>query len=343
MLSHSNRSAGRTALAGLLLLLLSVISQGAMAHCKGKHQTDWPSDGSHDYCESGSGGGDGDSGADVKMICVLDHGGANNVLPDRIAGAEWTEEDTWYVDGLEKVACDTGGTSQPNLSGINLSSFSGGNQKQIQRYLNFEFDFCNDRDFCIEGDSHHGGTINGYPFTGAEGLDNLMGFFRHEEASNFENNVFENASIAVRPYKSDNNGGAPTDQDHIQLLEPRDYLMAVRLILRDYSKNTPRVVVSLAGHSVLGDKFQGVLCDIPDQTPAITQDATVTVYETGSIPRFRVSADYYGALCTNIPWDQDQDPSTEPESCGTGAEASRLCNFHGLVKVKFTMDAIAIQ
>ena len=93
--------------------------------------------------------------------------------------------------------------------------------------------------------------------------------------------TLELASVDVRPYrdKYDPDGGGAHDcndpatttvtencdhgADHIQSLAEGVYRMAVRVALKGWDDRT---VINLAGHHVQGDKCQGVICALYENT-----------------------------------------------------------------------------
>ena len=150
----------------------------------------------------------------------------------------------------------------------------------------------------------------------------------------------EDLGISVRPYWiPEATEGVP---NHIQNLPPRTdpYPMALRISLLG---GPPRVNISIASTHVQGDNFTGILCDLFEdtQTLAGTDDVNVLVNDVvagSGDPRFTVTTlqedgEWFvkGAICSDI---------TPPggEECG-GPGDGQLCNFHGLVNIKFTMDA----
>lgn len=262
--------------------------------------------------------GDGNgsnSGEDIKLVCVFyegDPNDPNNVLDDNRGP---------YIDGEQGVSCSTGGTSQPNLSGIKLDPSAGG---VLERQLDLALQLCSD-DYCLPDkdaflelltpgmqglfESGDGGTLD------SEGTLNLD---------------MENLRLSVRPYVD--------TQDHIQNLDPSlsPYPMAVTFALKRAEKDAPRVAISLAHFDIAGDQFQGIACEAPDTEHALTDDVPVTVHDSNDAPLlYTVETNGYqwAAICSNI----------KEGGCGKGAKASDLCTFHGLVKVKFTMDAFALQ
>ncbi len=246
-------------------------------------------------------GDSNDSGVNIPLSCFF---------WDRAGDTLLSDNGLPYVDGEEKVGCSTGGTSQPNLSGIGLATMAKGNAKNRVRQLDIALAYCPDSDpDCIQPDNVDG---SGLP------------------ASIFQKHDMEDVWFSVRPY---------IDQDHIQLLDPGLYRMALRVSLRDRYDGY-RVGISMADTEVADDKFQGVSCDVPAEVLEKMEDVSVIVRESDDAPvRFTVTTgavnlgetpeiieDYKkAAICTDIP------------PCETADDYS-LC-FMGLVYMRFTFDA----
>lgn len=268
--------------------------------------------------------GDGtgsNSGDDIKLICLFYEGDGQNILDDNRSPPE-------YIDGDRGVTCSTGGTSQPNLSGINLdpSAGGGGQERQLDLALQLcsEFDPPSEDPRCL--DEQGKAALLGALTPGMRGLFEAgTGGFDPEGNLNLD---MENLRFSVRPYRD--------TQDHIQNLAPETYGMAVNIALKRAERNAPRVVISLASQNIPDDKFQGVLCDAPDTVNPLTYDVPVTVHPSSDDPLlYTVETDGYqlAAICSNI----------KEGGCGKGAKASDLCTFHGLVMVNLKMEAFAAQ
>ena len=265
------------------------------------------------------GDGDGvDSGTDLKLSCELmdDFNNGDNVLSDEMGA---------YIDGIDKVSCSTGGTSQPNLSGIVFDPQAKGQFREGDRFMNLVLTECSDPGcYLISEDSNNDGVLN-------DGLP--AGIFDAGA-------VDEKFWITVRPYREDAPEGI---EGHIQQLPEGAWNMAVRFNLKRGNKD-PRVVINLGARSVPGDNFQGMLCAPINDANDLhldAQDALVGTYPDSDVDRFIVTTvdeiDDEGdggfmkaALCSNIPVDG--------VTCD-GADDSGLCNFHGLVYVRFTLNA----
>lgn len=260
-----------------------------------------------------------DSGTDLKLSCLFLDALGDTVLSDGGDG------NSPYVDGFENVACSTGGTTQPNLSGISLDATAKGKFKPGDRVLDLVFTPCGDEGcYEVADDSDNDGTLD-------DGLPASI-FERDPESGDM-------FWITVRPYR---NG-----QGHIQELPVDKYGMAVRFNLKQ-SPRGPRIVISLAGQDIRGDQFQGTLCDLGEVGTSVTlsSDALVIVGpNTETDNRFIVTTVdgvidtgekgdggfMKAAICSNI-------PPAEGVTCD-GADDSGLCNFHGFVNVRFTMTA----
>ena len=291
----------------------------------------------HKNCQGDPGPDDGnDSGESIHLACTFadDPGVEDNpatpdidesIPPDNVV----SDDGTSYVHGEQKVSCGTGGTTQPNLSGVHLDTVAKGNPGRAERQLDLRLEFCDPEPGC-------------YPSTNPDGLPGL------------EDSIdLEHVNMAVRPYRvwdvpekwcqEEGCEQQPADGfdhggDYIQNLENGHYRMAVRFGLK---ATEHRTVINLAGHHVQGDKFQGVLCALYEDTgDALTEDAWVTV-ESGPDYRFTISTTdptdanddgvMKAAICSSMP--------VNGVPCGTGGNASDVCNFHGFVNIRFTMVA----
>jgi len=236
-----------------------------------------------------------------------------------------------YVDGQDKVECGTGGTSQPNLSGLRVNTLEKGNADP-DRML-----------FVALGDC---ASNSGHDCTAL--FENGDG-----DPPDILNGSFVEADFAVRPYPDPDLG---FDQSHIQLLAPGLYEMAVRLRLWETSD---RWVINL-GSEINDSQFIGALCDNPDG--ATEEDASVIVFPddngdgfpdsyvvtTGDVTGF--GANGSPTESTFLPDGWGIEPRARTASicsnysgtCGTGARASDLCDFIGTVQLQFTFDAVVI-
>jgi hypothetical protein len=306
-------------LTGLIFLTGGAVNPVAAAPPTEKNCTDGKdndrdgdTDGADSDCQPEPPPDDGnESGTDLKLDCLF-----ANEDDDTVLG----EPDEPYIDGVGGVGCSTGGTTQPNLSGIVLDTIDKGKR---QRLLELAFISC----------------------ANFEGEDNC-----YDVAKNpadlpehlFEINSPENVTMSVRPYRDPN---APDGLGHIQNLAASDtpYKMAVRFALKGGGRGVPRIVIGMASRHIQGDKFEGILCDLGDQTmKAATEDVNVYIGE-GPQNRFIVTTSGPGsiqggfmraAICSNI-------PPEGVDSCG-GAGDSDVCNFHGFVYAKFTLAADVI-
>jgi hypothetical protein len=263
-------------------------------------------------------GGGSDSGDDIKLVCKFYEGDGRNILDDNRLPPE-------YIDGDRDVRCSTGGTSQPNLSGIALNNSAGGGGQE--RQIDLVLEVCNDDLECMTADELSS-FVAGLP-PSMQGLDSAGRGGLDDTASEL-NLDMENVFFNVRPYRDGDGGG------HIQNLEAGTYLMAVRITPKQAERHAPRVAINLAAQDFPDDQFQGILCQAPDTANALKNDVPVTIHEPKDYPLLYTvdTGGYlYASICSNI----------KDGGCGKGARASDLCTFHGLVKVKFTLDAFALQ
>lgn len=297
----------------ILSVIVLTISVGAWADHK-------PGHGGNGGGKPGDGSGS-DSGDDIKLSCLFDDANGENVTDDNRSPAT-------YDDGDRNVACSTGGTSQPNLSGISLSTIASG--RKVRRQVDLAFESCSkaDDDSRCMLETEMDALVDALP----EGMNGIFsaGSGALIDPDNYD---MENIRFAVRPYR-DVDLGDDKDHggDHLQNLIPGDYAMAVRFSLI----GSPRVVINLAAHDVPDDKAQGVLCNLGNNSAALAEDANVTVHGEEDHPLL-YSVDTGGgyqlaAICSNIP----------EGICGKGARASDLCTFHGLVKVKLNFMAFEL-
>lgn len=280
----------------------------------------------HKHCDSGDGGGGStnDSGTDLKLSCLFMDNDSDNVTSDG-RGA--------YVDAVDKVGCSTGGTSQPNLSGIVLDPMGKGKFRSGDRTLELAFGSCYEA-----GVSNRCYDTEGNP----DGLPSSI----------FTDGEAEQVWMVVRPYREDAPDGL---EGHIQTLPDGEHNMAVRFNLKRGNAD-PRVVINIAARHVTGDKFQGTLCDPfnADIQDTLATDALVVAGPTAE-DRFIVTTedginDHVGPDSNDVPGDGgfmqaavcSSIPPDGHDSCD-GAGDSGLCNFHGFVNVKFTMTADVLQ
>jgi hypothetical protein len=293
------------------LFLLSLAGTGWAGTCgnavceRGENAKKCPAD-----CGGGGDGGN-DSGTDLSLSCLLLDEAGDTVMSDG-GGA--------YVDADGKVKCSTGGTSQPNLSGIGLDAAAKGKFRPGDRFIDLVFNECGDSDCYVNiGDSDGDGTLD-------DGLP--AGMFEADQ------NVGDPLWIAVRPYRD--------GQDHVQKLPVGDYRMAVRFNLK-HGNGEPRVVINLASRDIPDDKFQGTLCNLgADTGDTLATDALVIV-GAGPEDRFIVTT------VDGVPTDEDGEESdggfmkaalcSDLSPSGNGFCESGLCNFHGFVNVRFTLAA----
>jgi hypothetical protein len=310
---------GKTARCIVLMLLLAGLIGNAWAGICGNGKCNVNRGETAKNCPQDCGDGepppdDGgkDSGTDLKLSCLFLDEDGDTLLSDG-AGP--------YVDGVDNVGCSTGGTTQPNLSGIGLDASSKGKFRPGDRYLDLVFTECTGGNcYKIKPDSDGDGVLD-------DGLP----------ASIFEEDTLEIGEkfwLTVRPYRD--------GQGHIQELPDAEYRMAVRFNLKQDARG-PRIVISLAARDIRGDKFQGTLCDLGDPGTDITLDRdALVIVSSDPVNRFIVTTVdgdndtndkgfMKAAICSNI-------PPAEGATC-EGADDSGLCNFHGFVNVRFTMTA----
>ena len=325
-----SKQALRLGLSGVIAAMMLVASVGVWADHRPGHEGKGggkPSDG------SGS-----DSGDDIKLSCFLAEGNGENIRDDNRSPA-------FYDDADRKVTCSTGGTSQPNLSGILLDTVAKGNPGNRERQLDLVLMPCSAAEAEVEDRCMEQVDFDNL----AADLPAHMRIFAEGFGGASSDNPYdmEDVTFHLRPYKAvdlpgDNHhhGG-----DHLQKLDPGVvYRMALRIWLKHVETGDPRVVINLAGHHVPGDKSQGVSCaHIPDPTVAVTEDVYVKVHGEGDHPLLYSVATFnpdtvpslnngfmLASICSNMPPVGD---------CGNGKDASNLCYLHGFVKVKLNFMA----
>lgn len=276
--------------------------------------------------KGGNGGGGKtpkDSGESQSMVCSFVEPGASFV----------NDSFGVYVNGEDKVDCRTGGTSQPNLSGLRLGTLETG-KVDPDRMLLVRLGDCTSN----EDDGHDCAALFGQ----GDPPDILTGHLVE-------------AGFTVRPYPDPVLG---FEQSHIQLLAPGLYEMAVRLTLWETSD---RWVVNLGSEIYLDNpKFIGALCHNP--AGVTDEDASVIVFPdddgdgfpdsylvtTGTVTGF--NSDGSPKNTTFRPGGWGITPGSRTASicsnysgtCGTGASASDLCDFVGTVKLQFTFETVVI-
>ena len=324
-------------LAAILLLLMSS-SASAGKDCKGKNYDPLT-------C-GGNDGTDGYSGERIDLNCWLTDLDDDTVKADGEPGTG-TYPNLYgvYVNGEEKVSCRTGGTVQPNLSGLGLNSkLKGGPPiRKIDLAL-----------------THFEGP------DGSTALSPYLPTSIFEEGASW--NEMEIAYLTARPYgfyRPGNNDRAASDaQDHIQLLGPDEsYSMATRIRMQPYDEH--RYVISLADTLPAdpNDLRTGLLCDSVtpgwpnEEIVKVSQDVTVYLWPdtnldglpdgytvtTGEVPSAGgnagvtftledppavVSAPRTAAICSQ----------EGPVDC-SDRSVGGYCNFLGFADVQFTWHA----
>jgi hypothetical protein len=306
--------------------------------------------------DSGTGkpteGNGSDSGNDIKLSCVFDDALSENILPD-YRNYDAATDSYPYEDAVSGVGCSTGGTSQPNLSGIALETNTSG---QLERELDLMLEPCSpseDDDRCMTPGEIADLTtalpehMNGIFEQGSPGGDFDMENVMFELRPYWDAEIPERFSGLQAAADGHHHGG-----DHLQELLPAEYRMALRIWLKRPGRTDPRLMINLAGHHVPGDKFQGVSCaqapdpDLdPDPTLAVTEDVRVTVKAKPGEGPLLYTVDTYddpsdgnddgymlASICSNLP----------VGVCGKGKNVNNLCTFHGLVKVKLNFMAFQL-
>jgi hypothetical protein len=324
------------ALAGGLaavLLALACVNAHAVNPCNPKNKF---------YDENLCNGADTGSGERVSLNCLLaaSSGDASDdtVKSDGKPGVH-PEVDGAYVDAEEKVRCRTGGTAQPNLSGLGLDpKLKGGPPiRKMDLVLTHFVD--------PDGDTleQPNGKTDPWPYLPAS---------LFEEGPTWED--MEMAYMSVRPYRSEHN--------HIQLLaSAATYEMAARFRVKPVDDH--RYVINLADTvpDNPDDQFSGLLChsvtpEWPnDEIVTVSEDVTVYLWPdenddgmpdgytvtTGVVtgvgddnayslanPPAVTSAPRTAAICSQV----------GPVDCN-GAGLGEFCNFLGFVDVQFTWHA----
>jgi hypothetical protein len=287
-------------------------------------------------------GGSPYSGENIDLSCALGASfrdtSADTVKSDGKPGVH-PEVDGAYVDAEEKVRCRTGGTVQPNLSGLGLDpKLKGG--KPIRKMDLVLTNFADPDGDTLEKPN---GKTDPWPYLPAS---------LFEEGPTWED--MEMAYLAVRPHRN--------DQDHIQLLAPgTTYRMAARFRVKPVDDH--RYVINLTERlpEVSDDQFSGLLCHSitrkwpNDEIVKVSEDVTVYLWPdadrdgvadgytvtTGAIqnagsggsyslanPPAVTSAPRTAAICSQV----------GPVECN-GAGLGEFCNFLGFADVQFTWHA----
>ena len=283
-----------TGCAVAFVLAGALSSTTAVAHCAGKHT------GTHPHC-AGDGGSGGDSGEAIPLVCTL-----SDLLDDTL----FSDTGASYVDGTDKVGCATGGTTQPNLSGVALDTVTKGPEKRAVRFYDLALNPCV--------------------------IDNECNVAPPEI---FTFGDLESGLVAATPYP---------EQDHIQNLTPGEsYSMAGRIALSGFAD---RWNLQLMGRVIPPEFHQGIFCDLEqnpgfDPADAISEDVTVylwpdddsngvadgytittgTIASAGSPPLVNPGV-RLATICSN----------SGSVACG-GPDNGDLCNLIGQVEVQFTL------
>lgn len=246
-----------------------------------------------------------------------------------------------YVDAEEKANCRTGGTVQPNFSGLSLDpKLRGGPPKRkIDLVLT---NFLGPDESTVPPSNLPGHIFEEGPF-----WDDM-----------------EVAYLTARPYRqarpANHYRGAAPAQNHIQLLTP-DYIYSMATRIRLKSVADHRYVINLADAEpdIPDDQFTGLYCHsatpsyLNEDIVKVSQDVNVYLWPdadrdgvadgytvtTGTVsddhdsyslanPPNVISAPRTAAICSQ----------TGPIECD-GAGLGEFCNFLGFVDVQFTWHA----
>ena len=237
-----------------------------------------------------------------------------------------------YVGGVDKVACGTGGTVQPNLSGISLSTVSKGAIKRAIRKIDLAFGECSGPD---------GNACRHVPDA-----------FLLKAASDEEVEEMEDVWIGTGPYPDD------PEMGHIQLMAPGTYEMKFHMSPLGLAD---RFVIQLMNRDEFPSELgQGGWCSL-EHNPnfewvdaATEEDMTVCIWPDGndadSLPDgYTITtgditeADCAGTLTMETP------PAVTPRSreatiCSTVAGDDfacdgDMCNLLGTVPLQLTLHA----
>lgn len=277
----------------ITLFGLLLAASGAWAHCAGKHS------GNHPHC--GGGGDGGDSGDPYPLICTITDDAGDTVRSDGLGD---------YVDGDDRAECTTGGTTQPNASGLLLDTIAHGPIKRAIRKIDLAFNGC-----AVDND------CNIAP----------LEFFQAGATSD----DMEDMHISLRPYPEDG---------HIQNLPADDfYSMALSIGLEGYAE---RWAFQIRAREVPPEWNDGAWCKPANPADAVT-DFDVNVYlwpdansdgtpdgytvttgtfdDTSVQPPIVTPGATRAVFCSNV----------GPISCD-GTASGNMCNILGEVDVQFT-------
>jgi hypothetical protein len=267
--------------------------------------------------ETGSGGGNSNpyDGEDIPLDCEIVNSNTNG-SGGSVTNHVRNDGLGLYRDGEDKVGCGTGGTVQPNLSGIFFNSFNKGPAKRAVRKIDIAFGPC-----VGSGCSYVPAELFGP--TGA--TDDL-----------------EDVTIGTHPFP---------EQGHLQLMDPGEHKMASRIAPKAFAH---RFSIQFMERAMPGDFHQGIWCDLsyhPTLKPEDAGSEDMTVYlwpdndgddlpdgytiTTGTIddsvnqsPPDVIADTRIGTICS----------STGPLACA-GPSDGDLCNLLGHVEVGFTIHA----
>ena len=265
----------------------------AAAHCAGNHT------GNHPHCDGG--GGSTESGEPIPLDCAF-----SDLVDDTL----FSDTGLGYSDGVDKVRCSTGGTSQPNLSGVALDTVTKGPVHKAVRFFDLALNPCVVDFECDLA-----------------------------PAEIFTFGSLESGVVASTAY---------SEQDHIQNLTPGEtYSMAGRIALSGYAD---RWNLQFMGRVIPADFHQGIWCDLEqnpgfDPADAVSEDLTVYLWPdddgngvadgytltTGTIaaggsPPVVTPGTRLATICSN----------TGSLVCG-GPSNGDLCNLTGFVEVQYTL------
>jgi hypothetical protein len=248
-----------------------------------------------------------EDGQSYSMECRLLDGPGDTLLSDGL---------DWYIDGLDKVGCGTGGTVDGGgLHGTpSLWTFNQGPIKKAIRKFDLVLDPCFEDYGCD--------LLPAEFFEAALDIDDM-----------------EDGVIGVSRYP---------EQDHLTRLVPgQTYAMSMRVQVVGHHD---RYVFQLMGREIPEEYHQGIFCDLATPADAVSDDVDLYVWPDGdgdTLPD--------GYTITTGTLDTSTTPPTVsipgarlaticstdgPEHCGGPGSDSDMCNMLGRVYIQVTWHAV---
>lgn len=254
----------------------------------------------------------GNDGSPLTMICSLNETEDPAATVRNDGGVNSRLGGSLYFGGLDKVHCQSGGVVNPNLSGLRLSSMSGGNIRNAKRFIDLAFGACKDGSSCLPDE--------------------------------FLTASKDTVQLDVRPNPGEEG------HDHIQLMEPGHYKMPLKIWPDGFRERyliqmMDDEVMPNESHACRRDAegfhpsddinvyiwADGAFSNVKDGLPDGYTVSTGTIHsdEFSGNPPTVTAEDLTALACSNT--------ASNGDPCPDGFSGSALCYVLGDVRVRFTL------